>query len=93
MVVSMGLAGQLATLREGQSGSVVRLRVGWALWWEGLEVGVTQRPVGQLQGSWGFHGLGQGVGLIFLPTFFLPDHTPLCRVLLGSCQHQSDDSQ
>lgn len=30
--------------------------------------------------------------MIFLPTF-LPDHTPICRVLFCSRQHQSDISQ
>ena len=29
----------------------------------------------------------------FRPSFLLPDHAPIRRILLGSCQHQSDDSQ
>lgn len=52
-----------------------------------MEVGVTHRLVGQLR------GVGQEVGVIFVPTFFLLDHAAIRRVLLCPCQHQSDNPQ
>ena len=61
--------------------------------WEGLEVGIAQRLVGQLRESQGFCRLSRGDWREFLSLLLTPDHAPIRRILLGSCQHQSDDSQ
>ena len=56
-------------------------------------MGIAQRLVGQLRESQGFCRLSRGDWREFSSLLLTPDHAPIRRILLGSRQHQSDDSQ